>query len=64
MNQEQRQLATARDLTRHWESSRMDLPSRDQWFKFFGGENSEFKSAEPGRHSGVLVSNPGPAGDQ
>ena len=44
MNQEQPQLVTARDLTRHWESNPMDLPSRIQWFKFFHGENTVFKS--------------------
>jgi hypothetical protein len=45
MNQEQRQLATARDLTRHWESIPMDLPSRVEWSKVFRGENTVFKSA-------------------
>ena len=46
MNQEQRQLAAARDLTRHWESSPMDPPSRVEWFKFFRSENTAFKSTD------------------
>jgi len=43
MNQEQREFAAARDLTLHSESSRMDLPSRVEWFNF-----SAVRIQEPG----------------
>ena len=64
MNQEQRQLAAARDLTRHWESSPMDPPSRVEWFKFFRSENTAFKSTNTRPNNGDLVSEQGRAGDQ
>jgi len=41
MNQEQREFAAARDLTLHSESSRMDLPSRVEWFNFSAEEEKK-----------------------